>query len=401
MCAPDAASEAEDKDCVDPFSEGMKQASASIVPRVGASIAAALTLAVYLITQTKILWSISDTDVIGGFLAPAPVSLPEAVKQPTVHIVPLAEDPSVTMCSVWIPPAAPGTKAELSSRLLHLYESAATPFPFTNSEAGYFISEEETEHIGKVVDEAFARTPPMKADIGRPDETLCHSSTYDGPRPDALASLFSPGGPGEAGAGDAVVDLGAGIGKQLVAAALVSNASLIRGIELGESRYADGCKVLKTLEQLFVQRPELGASGPRRRVELVHGDLFAPPAGFFADLPERVVFYSYCNCFPYRLIKRIFAYAADLGRESVRLLASKAPLTPDLPLGLRRAGNTGTVLSEFYERSAGAVGGTVAPKPAAAHLREGAPPSTASLSAWAQPARVLWGAWSRGLGLSS
>lgn len=253
-------------------------------------------------------------------------------------------------CGVWLPPVAPGSPAELNARLEKLYDPKTSRFPF-HTPVGYNITDEEGAVLDGAVAAAAERAPIVETARGR-DSPNCPASTYDGPDARVLGPLFGPNGAAAVGTGDAVVDLGAGIGKALAAAAIVSNASLIRGIELSESRFADGCKVLETLEREFDRTPGVAARGPKRRVELLHGDLFSMPKGFFADLPAQVVIYSYCNCFPYRLVAQIFRYAAELQRESVRLLVSKDLIkAADIPKALRASRrSSGPYLSAFYER---------------------------------------------------
>lgn len=303
------------------------------------SCIAALALTALAITQSASVW-------FAARVLPGTPTLPAQAWVPR----PLSEDASVMRCGVWLPPlASVGDAATLIARVEEIIEAPTTPFPFQTS-AGYYINPQE----GKAIDEATAARVTTRAG-GKRDTPGCAAQTYDGPTAKVLGGLFAPGGAGAVGAGDAVLDLGAGIGKVLVVAALVSNASMIRGIELGASRFEEGCRVLQTLEREFEQRPELAAPGPRRRVELIRGDLFALPGSFFTDMPQNVVMYSYCNCYPYQLVGQIFKYAADLERDSVRLLASKEPLR-DMPTGLRRAGFTGTIMSAYFERLRPGVG---------------------------------------------
>lgn len=298
------------------------------------AVALTLTLTLLVIRNSGALWA----------LALMEQQAEVAMLLPKERATPLAADPEVPRCTVWLPPAAPGTAEALVARVQELFESPTSSFPFKTS-AGYAISDGETEGIGRAMEAAASRLPSVRTSGGQAN---CHASTYDGPEAGVLGSLFAPGGAGAVGEGDAVVDLGAGIGKVLAAVAVATNATLIRGIELSASRYEVGCGVLRTLEREFAQRPQLAAPGRPRRVELVQGDLFDLPSGFFADLPARVVLFSYCNCFPYSLVSQIFRYAADLDRESVRLLTSKEPKA--IPAALHRAGFTGTVMRSFHER---------------------------------------------------
>lgn len=247
-------------------------------------------------------------------------------------------------CAVSLPPLAPLPPAELLKRAEKLLEAEDSPFPFT-SEAGYNISAEGATEVDRSV----------RARVNAGEKMpLCLPSTYDGHGVSYLAELFLPGGAGTLNAGDAVVDMGAGIAKVLAVVALVSNASA-RGIELSPERFKIGCDVLRLLERMFNTDPQLAARSPptssnntgltaevcepTRFLELWRGDMLEPPSAALrppGDGHGSLTFFAYANCLPYQLLSDVMRLVAATAHPCIRLLSTKTPIsTEKLQHGLR------------------------------------------------------------------
>merc|ERR1712129_557678 len=170
---------------------------------------------------------------------------------------------------------------------------------------------------------------------------LCHPSTYDGHSIARLAEVFMPGAVGQLSQVDAVIDLGAGIGKVLAVVALTTNASG-RGIELSLERYVVGCSVLRLLANTFARDASIGVqTSTVRRFELWQGDLLKPPAELLrapSQVDGALTFFTYANCLSYGLIEQIMRLVSQNIHPCVRLLTTKAPNTlSQVHEGLRRS----------------------------------------------------------------
>jgi len=151
--------------------------------------------------------------------------------------------------------------------------------------------------------------------------------------------------------GDLLVDLGAGNGYVLVAAALLTNASG-RGVELSLSRFRTACEILEMLQALLAGRNghhnlAAPASAGVRRFEVFLGDLFEPPYGLRWALPPnpegQTIIFSYSNCFGDEFIERIMRMVMQVPHERVKLMISKLlrDETRISALGLKRVKNSG------------------------------------------------------------
>lgn len=198
-------------------------------------------------------------------------------------------------------------------------------FPFKSVGFGFAINSEEAASI----DEA------MINKANNQDLAACNPHTYGDASVEMLVQMFLPGGRGELSAEDVLVDLGAGVAKVMAVASLVTNASS-RGIELSAERYKDGCKVLKTLEQVFLDESlqlslPSGSTKPSgsRLVELWLGDLLDAPKSLMEPqgIGERgaLTFFSYANCLPNELLAQMFSDISRNPHQCVRLLTSKVP----------------------------------------------------------------------------
>jgi len=236
-------------------------------------------------------------------------------------------------CTALLPPLAPAETHELVARMVRVLEGDGTVFPF-KARLGWGISNEEQMQIDGVA----------AAHAGEDDRKLpnCVPNTYGSHDLEYLAGLFVPGARGELADADTLVELGAGIGRVMAVAALVSNSS-IRGIELSPTRFEIGCRVLGLLEQSFKNRTEAltainvvsGEACPvSRRVELWRGDLLRAPAGLLradsirrgeaVSWPGALTFFSYADCLPDMLLDQIMRLASSASHGCVRLLVSRS-----------------------------------------------------------------------------
>lgn len=158
--------------------------------------------------------------------------------------------------------------------------------------------------------------------------------------------------------GDVLVDLGAGIGYVLAAAALLTNSSG-RGIELSPTRAQRACEALTALSSVLTKegsgmsKAVAPASAGSRHFVIWQADLFQPPSSLWeapVDPARQLTAFSYANCFGDSFIQRIMKSVAALPHSNVRLMISKLPkheeLIPDW--GLRRVHNPGI---HTYEKS--------------------------------------------------
>jgi len=267
------------------------------------------------------LWCIGSATSTASGACPREVSLDEEVEG---------------RCAVLLPPLAQTTLDDLVKRASELIEGTDSIFPFQSPGFGYVISDEEKKSLDNIV---LSRE-------GGEKHAACQPHTYGDMRVELIAKMFLPGGRGELSNEDVLVDLGAGVAKVMATAALVSNAS-VRGVELSAERYKDGCLVLKLLEKLFQNVTlELAASDKEsscpmsRVVELYHGDLLDPPPLLTrppspAESGGALTFFSYANCLPHGLLKKMFRDIANNPHPCVRLLTSKSPAIEKYVEGLR------------------------------------------------------------------
>eukprot|EP00747_Dinoflagellata_sp_TGD_P028009 gnl/TRDRNA2_/TRDRNA2_132970_c0_seq1.p1 gnl/TRDRNA2_/TRDRNA2_132970_c0~~gnl/TRDRNA2_/TRDRNA2_132970_c0_seq1.p1 ORF type:complete len:232 (+),score=37.18 gnl/TRDRNA2_/TRDRNA2_132970_c0_seq1:75-698(+) len=162
---------------------------------------------------------------------------------------------------------------------------------------------------------------------------------------------------------DTLVDLGAGVGRVLAAAALLTNMSA-RGIELSDSRAHTACGVLElakatlTNATLGVQAPATGADSASSRIfEVWRGDLLRPPPEALSSSAApsgRLVAFSYCNCFGDNFIDKILRLVSSAPHPKVTLMISKMPKnkTALQEYGLHRVSQPGihTYVRELSER---------------------------------------------------
>jgi len=244
-------------------------------------------------------------------------------------------------CEVDLPMLAAAPHTALVQRAEHLLEDGGSTFPFV-TEAGYNISLAEARAVDQTVKNRMAPGDKMP---------LCQPSTYDGHSISRLAEVFMPGAVGQLSPADALVDLGAGIGKVLAVVALTTNASA-RGIELSSERYVVGCGVLRLLAKTFARGTGIGVqTGRVRRFELWQGDLLKPPAELLRA-PSRVdgalTFFTYANCLSYGLLEQVMRLVSQNMHPCVRLLTTKAPNTlSQVHEGLRRSRKQGGFYSLF------------------------------------------------------
>lgn len=125
-------------------------------------------------------------------------------------------------------------------------------------------------------------------------------------------------------ASDVFVDLGSGLGKQPLRAAVLGGARAALGVELSAKRHQIACKGLDAAADAL--RAELKGRTPVRtsRVQLVHKDMFKQ------DLSNATVVFSNSVCFRNPMMKEL---AGKLARElpgSARF-ATLQPFMPPLP----------------------------------------------------------------------
>lgn len=104
----------------------------------------------------------------------------------------------------------------------------------------------------------------------------------------------------ELGRGDVFYDLGCGVGKVVVAAAMVTRARRCVGIELAADRLARARRV--------VGRATREGLVPRRRVVLRHDDIAS------AELDDATVLYTCSTAFPTPFTRAVMRRVAALGR---------------------------------------------------------------------------------------
>eukprot|EP00747_Dinoflagellata_sp_TGD_P202891 gnl/TRDRNA2_/TRDRNA2_76478_c0_seq2.p1 gnl/TRDRNA2_/TRDRNA2_76478_c0~~gnl/TRDRNA2_/TRDRNA2_76478_c0_seq2.p1 ORF type:complete len:276 (+),score=42.70 gnl/TRDRNA2_/TRDRNA2_76478_c0_seq2:2-829(+) len=130
-------------------------------------------------------------------------------------------------------------------------------------------------------------------------ETICKPSTFG--EIDGKTVFEHP--EFHLGEGDHFMDLGSGVGKQVIGAALFFNASRSVGIELSEERFRASCRALKVLESLIksascgrrcherVQRPG--------RIEMRRANILD------VDLSNVTAVTVYNTCFPQSVIDEL------------------------------------------------------------------------------------------------
>lgn len=104
----------------------------------------------------------------------------------------------------------------------------------------------------------------------------------------------------EVGQGDVFYDLGCGVGKVVVAAALATAARRCVGVELAADRLARARAV--------VSRARRDGLLPRRRVELRHDDIAR------TDLRDATILYTCSTAFPTPFTRSIMRRVASIGR---------------------------------------------------------------------------------------
>ena len=138
-------------------------------------------------------------------------------------------------------------------------------------------------------------------DISRAEEKRVRaarsSPTYGEIMPSATFALLDAL---EVGHGDVFYDLGCGVGKVVVAAALATEARRCVGVELAADRLARARAV--------VSRARRDGLVARRRVELRHADI----AG--TDIDDATILYTCSTAFPTPFTRSIMRRVASIGR---------------------------------------------------------------------------------------
>jgi len=166
------------------------------------------------------------------------------------------------------------------------------------------------------------KVTPKEGDMG------CNAATY-GTYPLKLLATAWRG----LRRGDVLVDLGAGIGYVLAAAALLTN-STGRGIELSPTRAQRACEALTALSTALTKegshivgaKAVAPASAGLRHFSIWQADLFQPPPPLWeapSDPARQLAAFSYANCFGDSFIQSIMKAVAKLPHPNVRLMISK------------------------------------------------------------------------------
>lgn len=163
------------------------------------------------------------------------------------------------------------------------------------------------------------------APLERPDERMpeCGAATYGEYPVRLLSDAWRP-----FGAGDTLVDLGAGIGYVLAAAMLLTNMSG-RGVELSATRARRACEALR-LASLAVNNSSLGLSSEgaaaARTFEVWQGDMLHAPRRVLAPPSQgHLVAFVYGNCFGPTFIDSILRMISLVKHNAVTLLISVKP----------------------------------------------------------------------------